>query len=180
MFYGYSYTKHRVINNLKGTDRQNAYNQLMEQIGEGEVSGGAFTAATISYHAIENMAKVDTSIPHRASGDASFRGNEVALIGESPNAELVIGSHLNRSVNSGKLVNLSKGSGVINAESTATLAGLLNGIVTPNNISNSKSSQQVFQFDKIILPSVTNADSFVKELSTKFNNYSIQYGNIRS
>lgn len=157
----------------------NAYNTLLDKIGEGEVSGGVFTAATVTYRAVESMANVNTAIPHRAKGDASFKGDEVALVGESPNAELVLGSHLNRSVNSGSLIHLSKGSGVVNAESTATLAGLLNGIVKPNNISNNRSVVQTFTFDNLTLPNVTDSNSFVSALSHKFNNYAIQYGNKR-
>lgn len=115
----------------------------------------------------------------RASGDSSFKNDEIALVGESPNAELVLGSHLNRSVNSGKLIHLSKGSGVVNAESTSTLAGLLNGVVSPTNVSNSRSTTQSFTFGNITLPNVTDGDSFVNTLSHKFNNYAIQYSSNR-
>jgi hypothetical protein len=114
-----------------------------------------------------------------ASGTANVRSNEIALVGESPNAELVVGSHLNRSMGGGTLLNLSKGSGVVNAESTATLAGLLNGVVTPTNVSNSRSTMQTFTFGNLTLPNVTDAESFVNTLSHKFNNYAIQYGNSR-
>lgn len=120
-----------------------------------------------------------TTITKYASGAANIRSNEIALVGESPNAELVVGSHLNRSMGGGTLLNLSKGSGVVNAESTATLAGLLNGVVTPTNVSNSRSTMQTFTFGNLTLPNVTDAESFVNTLSHKFNNYAIQYGNSR-
>lgn len=132
--------------------------------GSAPSGGGVGKGATITKH---------------ASGAANIRSNEIALVGESPNAELVVGSHLNRSMGGGTLLNLSKGSGVVNAESTATLAGLLNGVVTPTNVSNSRSTMQTFTFGNLTLPNVTDAESFVNTLSHKFNNYAIQYGNSR-
>ena len=57
-----------------------------------------------------------------ASGIASVGSNQMALVGDDPrNRELVIGSKLN-----GTAMSLQKGSGVVNAESTKTLAGLMN------------------------------------------------------
>lgn len=59
-----------------------------------------------------------------ASGIASVLDNQMAMVGDNPNnSELVIGSKLN-----GSMSKLSKGSGVVNAKSTNTLAGLLNSI----------------------------------------------------
>ena len=156
------------------------YNKIMEALGSHEVPSADVMFSTASASGIDtDIGSIDTNVKHRASGDASFANDEIALVGESPNAELVIGSHLNRSISSGKLVNLSKGSGVVNAESTSTLAGLLNGIVTPTNVSNSKATTQSFNFGSISLPNVTDADSFVNTLSHKFNNYAIQYSSNR-
>ena len=105
--------------------------------------------------------------------------DEVALVGESPNAELLLGSNIN-TIGGGKLKHLQKGTGIVNAESTSTLAGLLNGLAEPQtNVANNRSTLQNFNFGNISLPNVTNADSFVNTLSKQFNNYSIQYGNIR-
>ena len=146
--------------------------------GEVPTSDANFITAVAS-NINSNISGVNTQLKSRASGDAKFSGDEIALVGESPNTELVLGSHLNRSVNSGALVHLSKGSGVVNAESTATLAGLLNGIVKPNGTNNNRSTTQSFNFGSIVLPNVTDADSFVNTLSYKFNNYAIQYGNSR-
>jgi hypothetical protein len=89
----------------------------------------------------------------------------------------VLGSKVN--TGGGKFLHLSKGSGVVNAESTRTLAGILNGINNVPVTNNSRSVQQSFNFGTISLPNVTNAESFVDALSTKFNNYSIQYSNTR-
>ena len=60
-------------------------------------------------------------------------------MGENPYKEIVIGSKLNNGV----AMNLSKGSGVVNAKSTSTLAGILNNLGNlgggiASNISNSR------------------------------------------
>jgi hypothetical protein len=111
-----------------------------------------------------------------ASGIASVGSNELAVVGENPNKEIVVGSR----VNNGTLMSLNRGTGVINAKSTRTLAGLVNSIGGSNNlIDRNTSVVQTFSFDKIVLPNVTNANSFVDALSREFNNKAIQYGNIR-
>lgn len=64
------------------------------------------------------------------TGVSSVDSNQVALVGDSPtNHELVIGSKLN-----GQMMNLPKGSGVVNNKATNTLAGVLNqlGVVSSN------------------------------------------------
>ena len=164
------------------------YNEIMKARAtldkSGKVSSGGETSANADFQTAtsqgisSNADGVPTQL--RASGDAYFRNDEVALVGESPNAELVLGSNLNRSVNSGTLVHLAKGSGVVNAESTATLAGLLNSIEPQKSTSIGRSVNQTFTFSNLTLPNVTDADSFVNALSNKFNNYAIQYSNIRN
>ena len=60
------------------------------------------------------------------TGVSSVDSNQVALVGDSPtNHELVIGSKLN-----GQMMNLPKGSGVVNNKATNTLAGVLNQLGT--------------------------------------------------
>ena len=158
----------------------NATNKMLESLGEAGVTvENDYKGVTASTKGVSKVASVDTVVPKkRASGDASFSGDEIALVGESPNTELILGSHIN-SLGGGSLVNLSKGSGVVNAESTSTLAGLLNGLANPTSIANNRTVQQNFSFGNISLPSVTDGNSFVKALSTQFNNYAIQYGNVR-
>lgn len=58
-----------------------------------------------------------------ASGASSIPNDQIAIVGENPNQELVIGSKLN-----GQTMSLNKGTGVVNAESTNTLAGMLNQV----------------------------------------------------
>ena len=159
------------------------YNRLLSLMGEeGVYATSGFSGGTVSHNAIAEISGVNTALEgfkSRASGDASFASNEVALVGESPNTELVLGSKLNHSLGGGELVHLSKGSGVVNAESTRTLAGLLNGLANPQSVSSSHTTQQTFTFGSISLPNVTNAETFVGALRDKFNNYSIQSTTIK-
>ena len=59
-----------------------------------------------------------------ADGVARVQSNEIALVGDSPDTELVVGSK----VNEGVTTMLPKGSGVVNAKSLNTLAGILNNV----------------------------------------------------
>lgn len=112
-----------------------------------------------------------------AKGTPSIGSNQFAIVGENPNKELVIGSRLN-----GLGLNLAKGTGVVNAKSTGTLAGLFNmlggelGKVTTGNYStNSLSNQSVnnYHIDNISLPQVKDAEDFIKALSN-FDNIMAQ------
>lgn len=156
------------------------YNKLLSMMGEeGAQASSSYKYIQAQAQSSSHVAEVDASVATRASGDAKFKNDEVALVGESPNTELVLGSRLNQSVSSGKLIHLAKGSGIVNAESTETLAGLLNGLATPTSVSNARTTQQTFNFGAITLPNVTNAETFVGALRDKFNNYSIQYSTIK-
>ena len=66
-----------------------------------------------------------TTLAHaHASGIGSISDDEIAIVGENPNQEIVIGSK----INNGELMNLGKGTGVVNADSSKTLAGMLNQV----------------------------------------------------
>ena len=82
-----------------------------------------------------NVAYVPTSVASKiggssgriythASGIGSINSDEIAVVGENPNKEIVIGSK----INNGELMNLGKGTGVVNADSSKTLAGMLNQV----------------------------------------------------
>jgi hypothetical protein len=104
-----------------------------------------------------------------ASGASSIQDDQMALVGDSPtNNELVIGSKLN-----GQFMNLKKGSGVVNATSTNTLAGLLNQLpkltghsinATTNN--NTSSNDTVFSIGNITIDgaNITDINSFKNAL----------------
>ena len=59
-----------------------------------------------------------------ASGVGSVSSDEIAIVGENPNQEIVIGSK----INNGQLMSLGKGTGVVNANSSRTLASMLNQV----------------------------------------------------
>lgn len=59
-----------------------------------------------------------------ASGIGKVDADEIAVVGENPNKEVIVGSKLNN----GELFSLSKGSGVVNSRGTNTLAEILNQI----------------------------------------------------
>lgn len=58
-----------------------------------------------------------------ASGISSISNDQIGIVGENPNQELVIGSKLN-----GQAMMLNKGTGIVNADSTKTLASILNQV----------------------------------------------------
>lgn len=116
-------------------------------------------------------------LPYYAKGISELKDNQLAITGENPNKELVIGSKLN-----GSLTKLSKGSGVVNAKSTKTLAGLINSLGSlalnslgkPNlNETSSHNQSTSISIGNISLPNVTNGQAFV-DFMQNFNNDMIQ------
>ena len=127
----------------------NEYNRLQEQLNTGNKNntntaqlssgggGGGTTPSTKSSTPTmttkqreatpqerEYMARVRHVGKTYASGTPSVKDNEIAIVGENPNQEIVIGSK----VNNGELMSLTKGTGVVNADSSKTLAGMLNQV----------------------------------------------------
>ena len=123
------------------------YNRLQEQLNTGNtnvtntatMSGGSpysssstKTGKTVSGNTMtpqerEQAARVQHQkvvVNKHASGVGSISDNEIAIVGENPNKEIVIGSK----INNGELMSLNKGTGVVNAKSSNTLAGLLNQV----------------------------------------------------
>lgn len=101
-----------------------------------------------------------------ASGISSIKDDQLAIVGENPYKEIVLGSKLNS--NNGVLTSMSKGSGVVNAKSTKTLAGLLNQL-GGMNIGNSypttnNSNSTHISIGNISLPQVKNGSDFVDYL----------------
>lgn len=152
----------------------NALVGSMESIGGG-TAGGLAGTASVSKHS-DGAAEIGSY----ASGNGyAIKDSEIALVGESPNTEMLIGSK----INTGIIARLHKGSGVVNAESTRTLAGLLNHLgdnkLSSNNTGNN-STVQHFSFGNLSLPNVTDANSFVEALKTTFGSYAIQYANAKA
>ena len=97
------------------------------QLNEGYTSNnGQVSKAKTGYIPTEVAKKLGTStkVYSYASGTSSVPADEIAIVGENPNQEIVIGSKLNN----GELMSLNKGSGVVNADSSSTLAGMLNQV----------------------------------------------------
>ena len=93
----------------------------------------------------------------------------MAIVGENPNKEIVIGSKLNNGV----MTKLPKGSGVVNARSTNTLAGIINqlgfaksnfGIGSGNPINNDSSQNFIIENVTIDGANITDMNSFRNSL----------------
>ena len=99
-----------------------------------------------------------------ASGTNSIKDNEIALVGDNPKyRELVIGSKLNN--DQGALMRLSSGSGVVNADSTKTLASIFNSLSGQINsapfASNGVNNGTTISIGSISLPEVKDGQGFV-------------------
>lgn len=111
----------------------NGLNDLSSQVGnsEGSISGGWVQRQIDKWlNKINPKRKSKKKKPKKkhASGVANVANDEIALVGESPYEEMIIGSKYN----TGTVAQLSKGSGVVNAAATNTLAGILNTFAKNN------------------------------------------------
>lgn len=111
----------------------NGLNDLSSQVGnsEGSVSGGWVQRQIDKWLNKLNpkrKSKKKKKKKKHASGVANVANDEIALVGESPYEEMIIGSKYN----TGTVAQLSKGSGVVNATATNTLAGILNTFAKSN------------------------------------------------
>ena len=102
-------------------------------------------------------------------GVSSIDSDQMAIVGENPNKEIVIGSKLNNGV----MTKLPKGSGVVNARSTNTLAGIINqlgfaksnfGIGSGNPINNDSSQNFIIENVTIDGANITDMNSFRNSL----------------
>lgn len=171
--------------NSSGVARYN-YSGSMASIYGGE--SGIYTAKTLSV--LAEHIKRDKGIPYPigfyykddaghpiaigtyATGISSIPSNQIAVVGEDPNKELVIGSQINNGVS----MSLPKGSGVVNAKSTNTLAGILNHLAnySASNFgsgvgvlnSNSNSNTQNFVIENVTIDgaNITDMESFKSSL----------------
>ena len=115
-----------------------------------------------------NKKKV-TKKKKKYTGDPSISENGVYLVGDKPSQELVIGSKLN-----GVPLNLDKGTGIVNAKSTSTLAGMLNTLSSDKeHIGTLNKNTSTTNNDNLSIGSVTvsganisDGESFVASLKT--------------
>ena len=111
-------TTRTVTNNNTSSARLGSNSQYTPSYSSnGSKYGSTPTFSSDALNAARNRAK------KHASGISSISNDEIAIVGDSPNQELVIGSKMN-----GSLMSLDKGTGVVNADSSRTLAGILNQI----------------------------------------------------
>ena len=108
----------------------------------------------------------DNKVSAYASGKGSIGDSEIAVVGENPKyRELVIGSKLNN--DQGVVMNLKRGSGVVNAGATNTLASIFNSLNGQKSVgqpvSNSSQSMSI-QIGSISLPEVKDGQGFVDYL----------------
>lgn len=105
-------------------------NDLSSQVGgsEGSISGGWVQRQIDKWINKINPKRKSKNKKKHASGVANIANDEIALVGESPYEEMIIGSKYN----TGTVAQLSKGSGVVNAAATNTLAGILNTFAKSN------------------------------------------------
>ena len=114
------------LNNLQSF--VNSYNAMLASLGE---AGASVSSSYKASTATSTSSSSKKSTKKHASGVASIASDETALVGDSPNQELVVGSKIN-----GSIMNLPKGSGVVNAQSTKTLAGLINTLGSTLGVGN--------------------------------------------
>ena len=82
------------------------------------------TSVTNAIYGNKKTIGVGSGVYRYAKGTSSIKQDQIAIVGENPNQEIVIGSK----INNGELMNLGKGTGVVNADSSKTLAGMLNQV----------------------------------------------------
>lgn len=86
--------------------------------------GGSGTSSGNQGYSSNALSAARKRVLGYASGTSAVKQDEIAIVGENPNKEIVIGSK----INNGELMNLGKGTGVVNADSSRTLAGMLNQV----------------------------------------------------
>lgn len=116
--------------------------------------------------AVKAKSTGDNKVSAYASGKGSIGDSEIAVVGENPKyRELVIGSKLNN--DQGAVMSLKRGSGVVNAGATNTLASIFNSLNGQKSVgqpvSNSSQSMSI-QIGSISLPEVKDGQGFVDYL----------------
>ena len=97
--------------------------KLVGYVGDSKVGQSGAIYKNVAYVGDSKVGKSGVVTRH-ANGIGSINSDEIAVVGENPNKEIVIGSK----INNGELMNLGKGTGVVNADSSKTLAGMLNQV----------------------------------------------------
>lgn len=145
------------------------WNALVGEMTFPNISGSGISLSAVGGKISASMggkSTGDNKVSAYASGKGSIGDSEIAVVGENPKYhELVIGSKLNN--DQGVVMNLKRGSGVVNAGATNTLASIFNSLNGQKSVgqpvSNSSQSMSI-QIGSISLPEVKDGQGFVDYL----------------
>ena len=145
------------------------WNALVGEMTFPNISGSGISLSSVGGKISASMggkSTGDNKVSAYASGKGSIGDSEIAVVGENPKyRELVIGSKLNN--DQGVVMNLKRGSGVVNAGATNTLASIFNSLNGQKSVgqpvSNSSQSMSI-QIGSISLPEVKDGQGFVDYL----------------
>jgi ABC-type transporter Mla subunit MlaD len=162
----------------------NKYNAIMRGLANGGVTtvstsegikvGGKTSSTTIGEALKGGSARWrsnakstgDNYVNGYASGVNGVNDSELSVVGENPKyREIVIGSKLNN--DQGAVMALKRGSGVVNAKATNTLASLFNAFTSQRSVGQAISSDNhatTIEIGSISLPQVTDGKSFISYL----------------
>lgn len=145
------------------------WNALVGEMTFPNISGSGISLSAVGGKISASMggkSTGDNKVSAYASGKGSIGDSEIAVVGENPKyRELVIGSKLNN--DQGVVMNLKRGSGVVNAGTTNTLASIFNSLNGQKSVgqpvSNSNQSMSI-QIGSINLPEVKDGQGFIDYL----------------
>lgn len=145
------------------------WNGLVGEMTFPNISGSGISLSAVGGKISASMngkSTGDNKVSAYASGKGSIGDSEIAVVGENPKyRELVIGSKLNN--DQGIVMNLKRGSGVVNAGATNTLASIFNSLngqkLVGQTVSNSSQSMSI-QIGSISLPEVKDGQGFIDYL----------------
>ena len=145
------------------------WNALVGEMKFPNISGSGISLSSVGGKISASMggkSTGDNKVSAYASGKGSIGDSEIAVVGENPKyRELVIGSKLNN--DQGVVMSLKRGSGVVNAGATNTLASIFNSLNGQKSVgqpvSNSSQSMSI-QIGSISLPEVKDGQGFVDYL----------------
>ena len=145
------------------------WNALVGEMTFPNISGSGISLSAVGGKISASMggkSTGDNKVSAYASGKGSIGDSEIAVVGENPKyRELVIGSKLNN--DQGVVMSLKRGSGVVNAGATNTLASIFNSLNGQKSVgqpvSNSSQSMSI-HIGSISLPEVKDGQGFVDYL----------------
>ena len=145
------------------------WNALVGEMTFPNISGSGINLSAVGGKITASMggkSTGDNKVSAYASGKSSIGDSEIAVVGENPKyRELVIGSKLNN--DQGVVMNLKRGSGVVNAGTTNTLASIFNSLNGQKSVGqpvNNSSQSMSIQIGSINLPEVKDGQGFVDYL----------------